>query len=108
MVSNTHFQRTFLIMCPVDLTIATTRSLVRLRRDDLVRLCECRDLDVEGTKPQLAEALLQWRDRHGLKHHLLHRRELSVPLLLRVKAVAVGAARARVSVHLSSSVRMCT
>jgi hypothetical protein len=59
MVSNTHFQRTFLIMCPVDLTIATTRSLVRLRRDDLVRLCESRDLDAEGTKPQLAEALLQ-------------------------------------------------
>jgi hypothetical protein len=47
----------------VDLTIATARSLVRLRRDDLVRLCECRDLDVDGTKPQLAEALLQWRDR---------------------------------------------
>ena len=37
---------------------------MRLRRDDLVRLCETRDLDVAGTKPQLAEALLQWRDRH--------------------------------------------
>ncbi|KAA1469404.1 hypothetical protein DENSPDRAFT_835021 [Dentipellis sp. KUC8613] len=47
----------------VDLTIATAKSLVRMRRDDLVRLCETRDLDVEGTKPQLAEALLQWRDR---------------------------------------------
>jgi mitogen-activated protein kinase kinase kinase 13 len=65
MVSNTHFQRIFLIMCPVDLTIATAKSLVRLRRDDLVRLCESRDLDVEGTKPQLAEALLQWRDRQS-------------------------------------------
>jgi mitogen-activated protein kinase kinase kinase 13 len=38
---------------------------VRLRRDDLVRLCESRDLNVEGTKPQLAEALLQWRDRQS-------------------------------------------
>ncbi|ETW86121.1 hypothetical protein HETIRDRAFT_31970 [Heterobasidion irregulare TC 32-1] len=47
----------------VDLTIATAKSLVRLRRDDLVRLCEHRDLDVEGTKPELAEALLLWRDR---------------------------------------------
>ena len=48
----------------VDLTIATARTLVRMRRDDLVRLCESRDLDPSGTKPQLAEALLQWRDRH--------------------------------------------
>ncbi|TFY78809.1 hypothetical protein EWM64_g5203 [Hericium alpestre] len=47
----------------VDLTIATAKSLVRLRRDDLVRLCESRDLDIEGTKPQLADSLLQWRDR---------------------------------------------
>lgn len=37
---------------------------MRLRRDDLVRLCETRDIDVSGTKPQLAEALLQWRDKH--------------------------------------------
>lgn len=49
----------------VDLTVATARTLVRLRRDDLVRLCETRDLDPVGTKPQLAEALLQWRDRHA-------------------------------------------
>ncbi|KAJ7272071.1 hypothetical protein B0H12DRAFT_1228910 [Mycena haematopus] len=48
----------------VDLTIATAKTLVRLRRDDLVRLCETRDLEAVGTKPQLAEALLQWRDRH--------------------------------------------
>ncbi|KDR73605.1 hypothetical protein GALMADRAFT_142074 [Galerina marginata CBS 339.88] len=49
----------------VDLTVATAKTLVRLRRDDLVRLCETRDLDPSGTKPQLAEALLQWRDRQG-------------------------------------------
>jgi mitogen-activated protein kinase kinase kinase 13 len=49
----------------VDLTVATAKTLVRLRRDDLVRLCETRDLDAVGTKPQLAEALLQWRDRHA-------------------------------------------
>ena len=50
----------------VDLTIATAKTLIRLRRDDLVRLCETRDLVPVGskpTKPQLAEALLQWRDR---------------------------------------------
>lgn len=52
-------------MNQVDLTIATAKSLVRLRRDDLVRLCESRELDVEGTKPQLAEALLHWRDRQS-------------------------------------------
>ena len=36
-----------------------------MRRDDLVRLCETRDLDPVGTKPQLAEALLEWRDRQA-------------------------------------------
>lgn len=46
----------------VDLTVATAKTLVRLRRDDLVRLCESRAIDPSGTKPQLAEALLQWRD----------------------------------------------
>lgn len=50
---------------PVDLTIATAKSLIRLRRNDLVRLCETRDLEPVGTKPQLAEALLQWRDRQS-------------------------------------------
>ncbi|KAJ3916195.1 hypothetical protein F5877DRAFT_47096 [Lentinula edodes] len=49
----------------VDLTIATAKTLVRLRRDDLVRLCESRDLEPTGTKPQLAEALLQWRDNQA-------------------------------------------
>ncbi|CAL1705317.1 unnamed protein product [Somion occarium] len=48
----------------IDLSEATTKTLVRLRRDDLVRLCEARNLDASGTKPQLAEALLQWRDQH--------------------------------------------
>ncbi|KAI0636513.1 hypothetical protein C8Q77DRAFT_1188904 [Trametes polyzona] len=48
----------------VDLTVATAKTLVRMRRDDLVRLCETREIDASGTKPQLAEALLQWRDRH--------------------------------------------
>jgi hypothetical protein len=49
----------------VDLTVATAKTLVRLRRDDLVRLCETRNLEPVGTKPQLAEALLQWRDRQN-------------------------------------------
>lgn len=51
------------ILALVDLTIATAKMLVRLRRDELVRMCECRDIEVDGTKPQLAEALLQWRDQ---------------------------------------------
>lgn len=41
---------------------ATKKTLVRLRRGDLIKLCESRDLDAEGTKPQLAQTLLQWRD----------------------------------------------
>ncbi|KAH8117206.1 hypothetical protein DFH11DRAFT_990098 [Phellopilus nigrolimitatus] len=45
-----------------DLSSATQKTLIRLRRDDLVRLCESRDLEVDGTKPQLAQSLLQWRD----------------------------------------------
>ncbi|KAJ3839334.1 hypothetical protein F5878DRAFT_679064 [Lentinula raphanica] len=48
----------------IDLTVATAKTLVRLRRDDLVKLCETRHLEPTGTKPQLAEALLQWRDNH--------------------------------------------
>ncbi|KAI0748364.1 hypothetical protein C8Q80DRAFT_1103242 [Daedaleopsis nitida] len=48
----------------VDLTVATAKTLVRLRRDDLVRLCETRDINASGTKPELAKALLQWRDKH--------------------------------------------
>ncbi|TFK30184.1 hypothetical protein FA15DRAFT_663566 [Coprinopsis marcescibilis] len=49
----------------VDLTVATAKTLVRLKRDDLVRLCESHNLQPVGTKPQLAEALLQWRDRNN-------------------------------------------
>lgn len=49
----------------VDLTVATEKTLTRLRKDDLVRLCESRNLEPVGNKRKLAEALLQWRDRHG-------------------------------------------
>ncbi|KAF8912067.1 hypothetical protein CPB84DRAFT_1761181 [Gymnopilus junonius] len=49
----------------VDLSVATTKTLIRMRRDALIRLCEARDLEPSGTKPQLAEALLQWRDQQG-------------------------------------------
>ena len=55
----------FMPLLLVDLTVATAKTLVRLRRDDLVRLCESREIDPSGTKPQLAEALLQWRDRQA-------------------------------------------
>ncbi|KAH8798069.1 kinase-like domain-containing protein [Flagelloscypha sp. PMI_526] len=46
----------------IDLAAATAKTLVRLRRDDLVRLCESRELNPAGTMSQLAEALLEWRD----------------------------------------------
>ena len=49
-------------MAEFDLSTATQKTLVRLRRDDLVRLCEARDIVADGTKPQLAQALLEWRD----------------------------------------------
>ncbi|ODO01638.1 hypothetical protein I350_06462 [Cryptococcus amylolentus CBS 6273] len=46
----------------VDLSQATAASLVRLLRDELVQMCEARGIEVGGTKPQLAKALLEWRD----------------------------------------------
>ncbi|BGP45834.1 hypothetical protein JCM10450v2_001669 [Rhodotorula kratochvilovae] len=49
----------------IDLAHATSTTLMRYKKDDLVRLCEERDLlDNENrTKPQLIDALLQWRDK---------------------------------------------
>jgi hypothetical protein len=47
-----------------DLTEATAKGLTRLRRDDLVRLCESKNLSAEGTKVKLANTLIEWRDRH--------------------------------------------
>jgi hypothetical protein len=60
--------RSQLSYCPtdfipaVDLTVATAKTLTRLRKDDLVRLCESRNLEPVGNKRELAKALLQWRD----------------------------------------------
>ncbi|KAL7421198.1 hypothetical protein Q5752_004083 [Cryptotrichosporon argae] len=45
-----------------DLRDATVASLTRLLRDELVQMCEARRIEVGGTKPQLARALLRWRD----------------------------------------------
>lgn len=39
---------------------ATSKSLLRRRRDDLVRLCEERSIVGEGTKKELVHALLEW------------------------------------------------
>ncbi|GEM09553.1 TKL/TKL-ccin protein kinase [Rhodotorula toruloides] len=47
----------------IDLATATSTTLNRYRKDDLVRLCEERELDKDGTKPQLIKALLEWRDK---------------------------------------------
>ncbi|KAJ3542068.1 hypothetical protein NMY22_g3642 [Coprinellus aureogranulatus] len=46
----------------IDLTAATLKSLTRLLKDDLVQLCESRNLEAVGRKHQLAEVLLRWRD----------------------------------------------
>lgn len=43
-----------------DLQDVTAKALVRRRRDQLVKLCETRGIEAEGTKPQLVEALLLW------------------------------------------------
>lgn len=47
-----------------DLTDATESSLLKLRKDDLVKLCAVRDLATEGTKRQLAEELLKHQNQH--------------------------------------------
>ncbi|QRV86143.1 Tyrosine kinase family catalytic domain protein [Ceratobasidium sp. AG-Ba] len=47
----------------IDLASATDKSLLRLKRDALLRLCECRAIPASGTKPQLVQALLGWRDK---------------------------------------------
>ena len=44
----------------LDLSDATISSLTRLLRDELVEMCEARGIEVGGTKPVLAKALLEW------------------------------------------------
>ncbi|QRW27377.1 Serine/threonine-protein kinase [Rhizoctonia solani] len=47
----------------IDLSQATDKSLLRLKRDALLRLCLSRSISANGTKPQLVQALLGWRDK---------------------------------------------
>lgn len=49
----------------VDLSSATLSHLTKLRRDELVKMCESRNLEVGGTKPQLAKALLEWHEEQA-------------------------------------------
>ena len=44
----------------VDLMNATSKTLLRYRRDDLLRLCEERGVEIDGTKKELVQALLEW------------------------------------------------
>ncbi|MBW0495066.1 hypothetical protein O181_034781 [Austropuccinia psidii MF-1] len=46
----------------VDLAQATSKGLLRLKRGNLVKLCEERELEAEGTKKDLVRNLLDWRD----------------------------------------------
>ncbi|KAM0792290.1 hypothetical protein ACM66B_004980 [Microbotryomycetes sp. NB124-2] len=48
----------------VDLMTATSKTLLRYRRDDLLRLCEERGVELDGTKKELVQALLQWRETY--------------------------------------------
>lgn len=42
------------------LTDATHTTLSRLRKDRLIKMCEVRELDTEGTKKDLIQFLLEW------------------------------------------------
>ncbi|KAI8446575.1 kinase-like protein [Phakopsora pachyrhizi] len=46
----------------VDLAQATSKALLRLKRGNLVKLCEERELEADGTKKELVQNLLDWRD----------------------------------------------
>lgn len=48
------------------LTDTTHTTLSRLRKDRLVKMCEARDLDTEGTKKDLIQFLLGWVSRISL------------------------------------------
>ncbi|OCF31382.1 TKL protein kinase [Kwoniella heveanensis BCC8398] len=48
-----------------DESFAVVASLTRLLRDELVQMCEARGIEVGGTKPQLAKALIHWRDEEN-------------------------------------------
>lgn len=83
----------------IDLSEATVASLIRLLRDELVQMCEARGIEVGGTKPQLAKALLEWVSNFPLcskmedlltlfsamsKRALIHRQPQPLGLLLPV------------------------
>ena len=55
------------LIVDLDLSDATISSLTRLLRDELAEMCEARGIEVGGTKPHLAKALLEWvRPSHTL------------------------------------------
>ncbi|KAG1719120.1 hypothetical protein EDB19DRAFT_1974697 [Suillus lakei] len=57
----------------------TMKTLLRMCRDSLVRMCETRDLGVPGMKPQLARSLLQWRDQRASSPHPPPRKGRLIP-----------------------------
>lgn len=42
------------------LATATQATLKKFKKDVLVRMCEARELDTEGTKEQLSQWLIEW------------------------------------------------
>jgi hypothetical protein len=92
-------------MIDLDLSDATISSLTRLLRDELVEMCEARGIEVGGTKPVLAKALLEWvssplvtdpsltcsaTNRTSIADHQPHHKLPSVNQAV-VEAAAVGA-----------------
>lgn len=51
----------------LDVTTATANQLLRLRRPELVQLCDDRGLDSEGTKKDMVATLMSWRRKAA--HH---------------------------------------
>lgn len=54
----------------VDVRTASANTLLRLRRDDLVHLCQERDLEAEGTKKDMVNQLVVWRRQNPVSSPL--------------------------------------
>ncbi|WWD21075.1 hypothetical protein CI109_105556 [Kwoniella shandongensis] len=67
---------------------ATGSSLTRMLRDELVQMCEIRGIEVGGTKPQLAKALIEWKTSRSKPSSQATARPTSSPRIIH----AIGSA----------------
>nr|XP_031862308.1 uncharacterized protein CI109_002273 [Kwoniella shandongensis]KAA5529380.1 hypothetical protein CI109_002273 [Kwoniella shandongensis] len=72
----------------IDLSGATGSSLTRMLRDELVQMCEIRGIEVGGTKPQLAKALIEWKTSRSKPSSQATARPTSSPRIIH----AIGSA----------------